>query len=203
MDLLPDDRLAVVGDSVVAAGRDPSRPVDLGHGWVALVAQHLWATRAVEVANLGRDGDTAALVRARWAAEVLGWRPTVVVLAVGINDTWRTRTGQRARHAAFEADLRAVLEQAHAHEVRELVVVEPFVVPVAAEQDGWAPDLAARVAIARGVADDVGATWVPTSAAMARAAAAHGSRAVATDGVHPTALGHRVLADAWLDAVGR
>jgi lysophospholipase L1-like esterase len=44
---------------------------------------------------------------------------------------------------------------------------------------------------------------IPTDALMSAAAEQLGASAVASDGVHPTAAGHRVLADAWLERVER
>jgi len=37
---------------------------------------------------------------------------------------------------------------------------------------------------------------------LAAAAEDHGAAALAQDGVHPTALGHRLIADAWLELAG-
>jgi lysophospholipase L1-like esterase len=43
---------------------------------------------------------------------------------------------------------------------------------------------------------------VPLQSLLAAAAEEHGATALAEDGVHPTALGHRMIADAWLEVAG-
>jgi len=49
----------------------------------------------------------------------------------------------------------------------------------------------------------VEATLVPLHDRMTAAAARLGIPAVAPDGVHPSPAGHRMIADAWLEAYER
>lgn len=72
------DRLVCIGDSITADDR----------GYVS-VARDVWAARdvGVEVLNVGRGGDTARQMRARFETDVISLRPTWVSLMVGMADT--------------------------------------------------------------------------------------------------------------------
>ena len=87
-----------------------------------------------------------------------------------------------------------------------MILVEPFVLPVTAEQERWgAEDLDAKRAIVARLAAEFGAAFVPLQSLLLDAAAQHGSgragrAALAADGVHPTPLGSELIAGAWLGA---
>ena len=52
----------------------------------------------------------------------------------------------------------------------------------------------------RALADRYDAAFVPLQSLVDTLAAQRGATMVAADGVHPTPLGHRLIADAWLAA---
>ncbi|GIG38047.1 SGNH/GDSL hydrolase family protein [Cellulomonas pakistanensis] len=191
----------LVGDSVTDCGRRAD-PEALGDGYVRLLAEG--PLSGCRVTNRGVGGDRAVDLAARWDADVLAERPDVLSVLVGINDTWRRYDRGRATPAeAFETTYRALLGSALAAGVRRLVLVEPFVLPVTAEQERWwDEDLGAKVAAVHRLAAEHGAVLVPAGTHLAALAAAHGARALAADGVHPTAAGHRALADLWWAAAG-
>lgn len=206
MTLLPHDRLLFVGDSVTASGRRLPDANDLGQGYVSLVAAELTHRRpelALTVANRGVNGDTSPMVQARWAHDVLTWRPTVISLLVGVNDTWRTMTsGPRLSTATFEDHVRRMLAAARERFDARFVLVEPFIVPVTPAQVRWRPDLELRIAAVHRLAAEVGATVVPADEAFTAAALDVDPATLCADGVHPTPTGHALLARTWLDAVG-
>ena len=162
------------------------------------------------------------MLRARWEQDAVALAPTVVSIMVGINDTWRRYdSGTPTSTDEYEENLRAIVAG-----VDRLVLIEPFVVPVTADQHAWREDLDPRIAVVRrianehsvadehrianehriadehGVATERRAVLVPADGLFAAAAARTGPATWADDGVHPTAAGHGLLAEAWLDAVG-
>jgi acyl-CoA thioesterase I len=187
--------LLFVGDSITDAGRDRTDPASLGEGYVSLVAKEL--DDAV-VVNRGIGGDRAVDLERRWASDVVPVDADVLTVYVGVNDTWRRfDSGDPTSAEDFEATYQRLLD---AIDVPRLILVEPFLVPVRPEQRAWLEDLdGKRAAVAR-VGADHGATVVPLHTIMTRAAAENGPEAIAYDGVHPTADGARVIADAWLSA---
>lgn len=190
--------IVFVGDSITEWGRHGD-PDDLGTGWVRMLADGPLAGR--HLVNAGVGGDTLADLARRWETDVLRHQPAMVSVAVGINDTWRRYdSGIISPVDSFEQtylELVGPLADAGVH----VVLVEPFVVPVEEAQFSWGQDLDPRRAAIVRVAEAVSATFVSLSPLLSRRAAVDGAAAVAADGVHPTPLGHRCIADAWWAAV--
>ena len=82
------------------------------------------------------------------------------------------------------------------------MICEPFLLPIPADRAAWRQDLDPRIAAVRRVAMDYGATYVPLDGIFAAAACRREMEYWAPDGVHPTAAGHGLIAQAWLKAVG-
>ncbi|ROS76646.1 SGNH/GDSL hydrolase family protein [Cellulomonas sp. PhB143] len=188
-----------VGDSITDCGRRDDAD-GLGDGYVRMVARDL-AGAGAQVVNRGVGGDRARDLRARWRADVAVHAPTTLTVLVGVNDTWRRYDrDDPTTTASFESDYRAVLASV-GPEVR-LVLMEPFLVPVTPEQARWREDLDPKIAVVQALAAEHGARLVPLDGLMTEAAERHGAAATAADGVHPTPLGHRLVADAWLEHGG-
>ena len=200
------DRVLLTGDSVTDWGRDRSDPTSLGHGYALIVAALAGARRPdldLTFLNRGVGGDTAALLRARWASDGLALAPTVVSVLIGINDTWRRfDSGRTTSTDSYESDLRAVLDSARDELGARLVLIEPFAVAVSDDQRAWRTDLDPRIGVVRRLAAEYRAVLVPVDGLFAAAAVHTAPQVWTADGVHPTPAGHGLLAQAWLDAVG-
>ncbi|MEV6570904.1 GDSL-type esterase/lipase family protein [Streptomyces sp. NPDC051577] len=190
------------GDSITEAGRDRSSPGDLGHGYAALAAAGL--PGAPHVLNRGVGGDRLADLRERWEADTMAHRPALVSVLIGVNDTWRRYDRDLPSPVeSWEQDYHRLLTGLRGHCAPRLVLIEPFLLPVRAEQWGWRADLDARIQAVRRLAAAHGAHLLAADGLLNQAARTAGDPAlIAADGVHPTALGHRLLADAWLALVG-
>jgi acyl-CoA thioesterase-1 len=187
-----------IGDSITDVGRRDDENGHLGDGYVRIIAGRIPDR---ELINVGIGGDRVIDLRQRWQEDVIDQNPEVLSVYVGINDTWRRYDSDDPTSAAsFESDYRGMLEQAVDELSPELVLVEPFVLPVNEGQERWHEDLDEKRAIVGRLAADFGAAFVPLQALLDAAAKQHGAAALAEDGVHPTALGHRLIADAWLAA---
>jgi lysophospholipase L1-like esterase len=189
-----DPRRTVVfaGDSVTDCGRrtDPDR---LGDGYVRMLYDDL-GPRRPRIVNVGISGNRAVDLAARWSEDVLAAEPSLVSILIGINDTWRRYDKNDPTTAeSFEASYRAMLDSLTC----PVVLIEPFVLPVKAGQDGWGEDLDPKLDVVRKLAVEYGAILVPASVELNRQAATVGAATLADDGVHPTAAGHRALADLW------
>jgi acyl-CoA thioesterase-1 len=186
--------LLFIGDSVTDCGHREDAPEFLGNGYVRLIADELPDRR---VMNFGVSGNRVVDLLDRWDADVVSQLPEVLTVFVGINDTWRRYdSNDPTSKAAFEADYRACLSKSGA--TSHLVLVEPFVIPVEEQQLRWRDDLGPKQEIVARLAGEFGADFVPLQSLMTAAAANYGPSALAFDGVHPSPLGHRLIADAWL-----
>ncbi|KZB88561.1 SGNH/GDSL hydrolase family protein [Amycolatopsis regifaucium] len=195
------DRLLFAGDSITDSGRDRTDPASLGKGYVRQIADRL--PGGPVVLNKGLNGNRIYDLEARWTTDVLAERPTVLTVKIGINDTWRTfDRGLPSPIGKFRAAYRRLLGSARQHLPAELYVITPFLLPVEPEQHEWLGDLAPRIEVALEVAAEFGARPVRADLFMPKAAEEHGAATLAPDGVHPSPLGHRLLAEAWLATAG-
>jgi lysophospholipase L1-like esterase len=187
-----------IGDSITDAGRRDDAPDFLGDGYVRMIAARLPDRSVI---NAGISGNRAVDLRDRWHIDVVERQPHVLTVYVGINDTWRRYdSNDPTTAAAFESDYRACLGDLGG--ASTLILVEPFVLPVTTEQERWHEDLDEKRAVVARLATEFGAQFLPLQALLSAAAEDHGAAALAQDGVHPTALGHRLIADAWLELAG-
>lgn len=198
--------LLFIGDSITDCGRRED-PDALGHGYVRLLADHFAAHEpTATVLNRGISGDKVADLEARFSADCLAHDPDLVTIYVGVNDAWHRYTrGEHVDDADFERAYRHLLDQlAAAVPGAPVLLIVPFVADIDARTAQIHEDLDRKVAIIRRLAAEHGHRLVDLEQMLATAlAAGHTPRSIAEDGVHPTAGGHRLIADAWLDTAGR
>ncbi|MFE4727735.1 SGNH/GDSL hydrolase family protein [Microbacterium sp. NPDC056736] len=192
--------LVFVGDSITDAGRDRADASSLGDGYVRIVADELARRGApARVVNVGIAGDRAVDLERRWQTDVAPHAAGRLTIFVGVNDMWRRFDNDDPTTAeAFEATYRRLLDACGGAE--RLFLMEPFFVATRDEQRAWLDDLDAKRDVVRALAAESGAPLVPLHEIMTAAAAAEGVAALAPDGVHPTARGSRLIAEAWLTA---
>ena len=187
-----------IGDSITDSGRLDESSAPLGDGYVRLVAEALG--EPVIVLNRGISGNRVRDLRARWKRDCLDLEPRLVSIAVGVNDTWRRYdSGDATSAEAFEDDYRALLAPLSAAAV-ELVLVEPFLLPLSDEQRTWREDLDEKIDIVRRLADAFDARLVRADEQLNERARDFGASAIVSDGVHLTLKGHALLAREWLRA---
>ena len=91
--------------------------------------------------------------------------------------------------------------------VPRLIVVDPFYVDTDSEWAQWRggnafarADLDTKRPIVQALARRYGAAFVPLQEVVDAAVVERGRAVVASDGVHPTPFGHRLIAERWLAA---
>ncbi|WP_022884620.1 SGNH/GDSL hydrolase family protein [Glaciibacter superstes] len=187
------------GDSITDCDRRAD-PDHLGFGYVRLLNEAL-ELAAKDVVNTGIGGNRVCDLEQRWDHDVVDHHPGLLSILIGVNDMWhRFSRNDPTSTAAFRAGYRRILERLPA-EATSVVLIEPFLLPVRPEQDAWLNDLAPKAAAVRELAEVFGAIFVPAQSYLDSQAQQHGAAAIAYDGVHPTPLGHRLLADLWIQTV--
>ena len=208
MRLQPDDTVLFLGDSITDCGhRDAANNGEgLGRGYAALVAARLnarypeWNLRFI---NHGISGHRVYDLEKRLSepgiAEV---RPTFVSILIGVNDTWRRYDSNLPSPIEdFRAALHRVLKTVAERGVSRILLLEPFLLPVPEERRAWRADLDPRIQVVRDCAVEAGAAFVALDGRFAEAAARRPAAFWLPDGVHPSAAGHALIADAWLERV--
>lgn len=190
-----------IGDSVTEAGRFED-PRGLGYGYVQIIAERLRRLGSgATVLNRGVSGNRVPDLAARWHEDCLELKPKLVSIAVGVNDTWRRYDSNDPTSVTkFEEGYRALLESLCGL-APQVVLMEPFLLPVSADQEVWREDLDPKIAVVRTLADEFGATLVATDDFLNARRASPQDESLAPDGVHPSASGHEAIATLWLNTV--
>lgn len=192
------ERTVFIGDSVTDCGRLELPPY--GDGYVRDLVES--GRLDGEVVNVGTSGHRLVDLVARWERDVIAHAPTRVSVAIGINDTWRRYDDDDPTTVEdFERRYRDVLTSTRAATGAHLVLCEPFLLPVEPVIRTWREDLDPKIDVVHRLAAEFGATLVPFDAAFSALAATTPMSQLAGDGIHPTPLGHRAMADLWLDCV--
>jgi lysophospholipase L1-like esterase len=186
-----------VGDSITDAGRSPSAP--LGFGFVRLLQDRLPSDAHVNLVNSGVSGNRAIDLAARWSRDVMAHAPTLLTVMDGVNETLR-RYDQNdpTSDASFEATIRGLLNETASQFGTEIILFEPFLVPIDDTQQTWREDLTPRIRVIRKVAREAGARLIRTDRLMTEASNRHPKGALVPDGIHPSPLGNEILAEAWM-----
>jgi len=191
------------GDSITDAGRNrelaqPSERVALGNGFACLLAAQLLdehVEKHLKIYNRGIGGNTIRKMAERWQADCLDLAPDLLSILIGVNDT-------DCPTPEFDACYRRLLDQARSlNPELHLVLCEPFRVVVQDEQHRWIDGLRERREIARNIAADYEACWVPFQAAFDDMIEQAPAASWIPDGVHPSLGGHHRMAGRWLEAV--
>ena len=195
--------LLFIGDSITDCGRCDI-PLYLGDGYVGMVAERLKQLYPkLRITNRGVSGNTSIDLVARWKEDCLDLKPSIVSILVGINDTWRKYDhGIETDISAFEENYRSLLDRTEVGLKASLILCEPFLLPLSDDQKLWHFDLDPKRRLIKGLADEYGAVFVPLQETFLNAATTGRASDLASDGVHPTQAGHRLIAETWLKAVG-
>jgi acyl-CoA thioesterase-1 len=206
MTLQPDSRIVFYGDSITDAGRsrDETRPNEgLGSGYAAMVAARLGYELAdwnLQFWNRGISGNRVYDLEERLESDVLALEPDAVSILIGINDTWRRYDSNVPSPIGdFSASYGRVIEKLQSSGA-QVLVLEPFLLPVPPDRAAWREDLSPRIDAARDLARAHGCAYVPLDGLFAQASARRASAFWLPDGVHPSAPGHALIAQAWIDA---
>ncbi len=188
-----------IGDSVTDCGRLIEPP--FGDGYVFNIAQS--GRLAGEIINVGTSGHRLVDLENRWNTDVLARNPTLVSVAIGINDTWRRYDDNDPTSVEdFEERYRRVLTATKANGNPDLVLCEPFLLEVRDEMNTWREDLDPKIGVVHKMAAEFGAKLVPFDQHLKAKTKELRMAELADDGIHPSKVGHQIMADLWLRTVG-
>lgn len=215
MSLILKDKTTILfqGDSITDRGRIQSEnPAEnLGLGYPYLLACLLGANYPdceLKFVNRAISGHRTAELKARWQEDCVDINADIVSILIGINDTWRAfDSGDPTTAEQYEENYRYLLEQASANGA-QLVVMEPFLLPneklmeTPEIRTAWRADLDPKIGVARKLAREFEATFVPLDGLFAAASVSKSMEYWLHDGVHATDAGHGLITQAWLEATG-
>ena len=193
------------GDSITDADRNRRKTLDLGTGYVMMVAERFskkYPERKVTFLNRGLNGNRVRDLKNRWRKDCLDLKPNVVSIMIGVNDTlggyfWNSLTSVEE----FENDYRMILQQTSDLLGAKIVLLEPFMLSAAKNQFGLREDLENRVKITRKLSKEFGTYLVPLNKIFEDAERIRDPSFWSADGIHPTLAGHALIAQNWLKTI--
>lgn len=195
------------GDSITDCGRVREDITNLGAGYpdkIADVYKKLYAENDITFVNKGVSGDRVKDILARYDEDVLAIKPDFISILIGINDVWRRYDNNDPTSVEdFEKSYETLLEKI----VKDfpnikIMIIEPFLLHGTEEKECWHEDLDPKIQVVRKLAMKYADYFLPGDGIMAREACEYGPEALAGDGVHPTDLGHSILAKEYMNLLG-
>lgn len=211
-------RILFIGDSVTdgnwgggGGSKKPARERNqrdqnhiFGHGYMFLCAAHYMAYEpgCYEFVNRGISGHTLCDLEDRWKEDCLLLNPDVVTILIGINDV--SKFIQAGNTSASDFDFKGWEEHYRnlidltldRHPERKFILCTPFAI-----RDGGLRELMVdRLGtIVRGIASSYGFPCIDYQKMFDQVLSRKNvnEKWYIWDGIHPTAGGHRLMADRW------
>ncbi len=196
-----------IGDSITDCGRrePPHRP--LGDGYVRVIHNLLqggYPELDLKVVNKGISGDRVPDLQARWQEDVVAVNPDWLFIYIGINDVWRFFEFDRSEAVPlddFEHIYRQILTGAVSGTQSTIRLISPYL----AERDPEDP-FRKKLGDYQAVVDALGVAFdlpvIHLQAAFDWAMLSQPADYWTADRVHPTEVGHTLIALTILRACG-
>jgi len=209
-------RILFQGDSITDAGRNRENDSSTGQGYPTLVKAKLGYDRPgeFEFLNRGISGNRIVDLYARIKIDLINLKPDVLSVLIGINDVWH----EVSRENGVAAPKFEIVYDMLLTEVKEalpdvkLIILEPFVLPGLATEnceekparwEAFHSETPLRAAAAKRLAEKHNAVFVPLQERFDEASKLAEPAYWLRDGVHPTAMGHELIAREWLKAFSK
>jgi lysophospholipase L1-like esterase len=193
----PRQKLLFIGNSITDAGR--SQPFPYGIGFVRDCQCWLQAGYPeldLSVINRGVSGDTTQDLLARWERDAIRPQPDWLFIKVGINDVWSVFEGfyrQGIGVEDFERNYQALIEQTRQQTRAQIILIEPFLVEKN-QRDNFRRVLSHYQAKVTQIAQEHNLLLVKLQQAFDHGLKSQPAEYWAEDRVHPTPVGHALIA---------
>ena len=204
------------GDSITDAQRNRETDNYPGNGYPTLVKGRLGFDKPGRYAfiNRGISGNRIVDLYARIKIDLINLKPDVLSILIGVNDVWHEVSRENGVSAAkFEMVYDLLLtEVQEALPNVKLLVLEPFVLLGSATENTeekpvrweyFRDETPLRAAAAKRVAEKHGAVFVPLQERFDEACKLAPPDYWLHDGVHPTSMGHELIARAWMEGFAK
>ena len=201
------DRVLFYGDSITDADRVREVAEDLGGGYprdVKALFESLFPQLRVSWLNRGISGNRACDLLRRYDEDVRALAPDVISILIGINDTWRRYdSNDPTSTEVFRENYEMLLRQIKKDMPRtKIVLIQPFVLHSSSDRIAWHEDLDPKVEAIAELAKQYADGYLRLGALYdGLISETYSVIQLAEDGVHPTALGHKLIAKAWVELV--
>lgn len=205
-------KILFMGDSITDAMRDKDSDAYMGAGYATMAAGVLGRKEpyAYEFMNRGISGNRIVDLHARIRKDMINLQPDYISILIGVNDVWHEYTVKNG----VAADKFEVLYDMMIAELQrdipgvKIMILEPFVLPGSKTRteegkpgrwEHFSTETPLRAAAAKRIADKYGLVFVPLQERFDKVNADAPDGYWLRDGVHPTAAGHDLIKEAWLE----
>ena len=198
-------KILFFGDSITDALRDREHDFWLGSygcGYVRDIAVRLMESdNAIAIYNRGISGDKVTDLHLRFEQDVLNVEPDLLSILVGVNDVWHEVKHQNGTPIdIFENTYTKIIEQAMEKLPKtQIVLLEPFVLEGNATSEKFDQFLKVKeyAEVVKRLALKYGLPFIKLQTIFDKATENTPSYLYLSDGVHPTILGAKLIADEW------
>jgi acyl-CoA thioesterase-1 len=195
------------GDSVTDCDRNREDITSLGEGYPAMVAkkyQLLFPGSNVKFVNKGISGNRVKDLLARYEEDFKSLKPDFLSILIGINDTWRRYDSNDPTSAQdFEKTYRELLTRIKKDLPNcKIMMIEPFLLNSDPNKFVYREDLDPKIQVVRKLAVEFADYFLPMDGIFAKAEVEmYSCKQMSEDGVHPTQIGHSILAEEYMKAL--
>ena len=181
------------GDSITDWGRDRSKYYDLGNGYVGKLVGKL---NHCIILNRGVSGNRTCDLLERWEEDTIKIAPDILSILIGINEVWhRYKHGKVLTTQEYKVNYIKLLEEVKKKLPKtKILLIEPFAYPIGAYDIRWQKDLDEERMIVRELASKYADYFIPMQDILNEYKKKYKMEEVLGDGVHPTDLGHEIIA---------
>ena len=153
--------------------------------------------------NCGISGNCVTNLLTRWKKDCVNLRPDVISILIGVNDVWHELSQQEGVDAeSFEEAYRVLLRYTKRMLLEtKLILLGAYLTHGTAtdgtQWDRFYKEVALRNAITRRLAAEFGSEFLDLQKIFDEACEMFPPEHWTQDGIHPTAAGHRLIANAW------
>jgi lysophospholipase L1-like esterase len=205
-------KLVMIGDSITDFER--KRPFGeglfeaMGRSYVVQVDALLKAVypkSRIRVVNMGNSGDTVRDLKKRWQTDVLDLNPDWVSVLIGVNDVWRQFDSPlRHEEHVYLGEYEETLDQLvriTEKEAEGIILMAPYYMELNAGEP-FRKTLDTYGNAVKRVAKNHNCVFVDLQAAFNDYLKYYSAQTIAWDRIHPNAVGHIIIARAFLNAIG-
>lgn len=199
------------GDSITDGNRNKNQdPYNLmGHGYQFVVGAKLQLDnldKNINIVNRAVSGNRISDLYGRWIEDTIKINPTILSILVGVNDVgfscdWDCELSLRR----YERIYRLMLDEAIEHNKNlKIVIMEPFVGKAFENEERksfFHKNIKAYQRTVNCLAKKYNAVFVPLQRLFDEYQNKIEPEKLIYDGVHPTGMGHMLIAQQWLSCV--
>lgn len=200
-------KIVFLGDSITDMGRNRNEDFtafSYGNSYPIFIQSELGLKypNQFEIYNRGIFGDRSVDVYARIKKDLWNLNPDYVSILIGINDIWHEIQSQNGVEIErFEKVYRNIIQDTKkAVKLQKIFLLEPFVLKGLETEKYFDKFCMIKeyAKIVKKLAKENDCVFIPLQKTIDYYAEKYGSAYILFDGVHPTIVGGKIIADEWL-----